>query len=271
MQTPIIKYNLRDRGRQFRGKPRNFNVPVIVKAINSPACQEKVHNRDMLGFYGHWPRMKFGMNPMEGGIEKGRPAFLEPALVTIHLKAYPDGTIEHQEEFLDTDSGKLAAKLFRSRVGGFSSVIGNANGEFFGFDYVNEPNYSTNRGYSLDSVAIDEMTDQEVEAAIRGEQISGVLALLDGLENDFTVANETIEHLKLENEQLLSMLAAKGIKEEDVKLDAVGPTFLDRGEAERLQNDIMAFRSLDYLPRPQEPASAKEVDLGFVANRLLKR
>ena len=97
------------------------------------------------------------------------------------------------------------------------------------------------------------------------------MALLDGLENDFTVANETIEHLKLENEQLLSMLAAKGIKEEDVKLDAVGPTFLDRGEAERLQNDIMAFRSLDYLPRLQEPASAKEVDLGFVANRMLKR
>jgi len=50
MQTKLIKYNLRERGRQFRGKDRNFNIRAIVDAINSPACQERVKNRDMLGF-----------------------------------------------------------------------------------------------------------------------------------------------------------------------------------------------------------------------------
>jgi hypothetical protein len=65
METKIITYNLKDRGRQYRGKERNFNIRSIVSAINGPACQERVKNRDMLGYYGHWPRIKFGMNPAE--------------------------------------------------------------------------------------------------------------------------------------------------------------------------------------------------------------
>lgn len=91
MQTKVITYNLRERGRQFRGKERNFNIRAICDAINGPACQERVKNRDMLGYYGHWPRIKFGMNPAEGGLDDGRPSLVEPALVTTMLRASPDG------------------------------------------------------------------------------------------------------------------------------------------------------------------------------------
>ena len=90
METKIISYNLKDRGRRYRGKDRNFDIAAIVKAINSPACQERVRKRDMLGYYGHWPRQKFGIYPAEGGIEGGKPAVVEPALVTTLLRAYPD-------------------------------------------------------------------------------------------------------------------------------------------------------------------------------------
>lgn len=266
-QTPIIKYNLRERGRQFRGQPRNFNIAVVVKAINSEACQEKVRNRDMIGFYGHWPRVKFGMNPREGGLEKGRPAFVEPAIVTTLLKAYPDGTIEHQEEFLDTDSGKLAAKLFQSRVGGFSSVIGNGNAEFFGFDYVNEPNYSTNRGYSLDSVG--DISEDEIDAAIYGESIRGIMALLDGAESRIHIADQTIEGLRQENSQLVEMLAAHGLDPSDPYRDGKAGIRIDRTATENFLDDVNSFWNQKRLPCVAEPIETVELDP--IAQRLLNR
>ena len=90
MQTEIIKYSLADRGRKYRGKDRHFNIAAVVAAINSPATQERVRKRDMLGYYGHWPRVKFGMNPSEGGLESGIPSVVEPALVpTVRLNTGP--------------------------------------------------------------------------------------------------------------------------------------------------------------------------------------
>jgi hypothetical protein len=166
METGVIKYNLKERGRQFRGFARkNLDYAAIATAINSPACQECVKNRDMLGYFGHWPRVKFGMVPQEGGIDyaKGKPFFVEPALVTTFLQADANGNIEHKAEFLGTDSGQVAAKMFLSRVGGFSSAIDVIKPEFFGFDYVQEPNYTTNRGYALDDVR--GMTPDDVDAA----------------------------------------------------------------------------------------------------------
>lgn len=214
MKTGIIKYNLKERGRKFRGQDRNWNIPAIVAAINSPECQEKVKNRDMIGYYGHWCRVKFGMNPQEGGLEKGKPYFIEPAIVTVHLKAHPDGTIEHQEEFLETNSGKAAAQLFKSKVGGFSSAI-NAGRmpQFFGFDYVFEPNYSTNRGFALDSVdgvydAAENMTADEIDAEIQREQVAGLLQSIEAQRLVIDSANEVIQKLESENTSLQGALDA---------------------------------------------------------------
>lgn len=252
MQTKVITYNLKDRGRQYRGKNRNFDISAICDAINGPACQERVKSRDMLGYYGHWPRIKFGMNPAEGGLEAGRPSLVEPALVTTFLRAHPDGTIEHQAEFLNNDPGQVAAKLYAGRVGGFSSAIGQNPPEFFGFDYVLEPNYSTNRGYTLDDV--NDMTPEDIEAAIYGEQLRGVMSLLDSTTAEKDRANETIEHLREENEQLISMLASKGI-EADKVLDAVAvlPVAVPIDVVARMNRDTAAFRDANWLPSFVDP------------------
>lgn len=251
MQTPVITYNLRERGRQYRGKERHFNIRAIVSAINGPACQERVRNRDMLGYYGHWPRVKFGLNPSEGGLDGGKPALVEPALVTTLLKAHDDGTIEHQSEFLDTDSGKVAAKLYASRAGGFSSAIDQIRQEFWGFDYVFEPNYTTNRGYTLDDAR--DMTLDDVEAAIYDEQLRGLNHLLDSANTERDIANDIIERLRTENEQLLSMLASKGISA-GTALDSAGimPLVLSGGVTDRLHRDTLAFRGA-ALPQFIEP------------------
>lgn len=117
METGVIKYNLKERGRQFRGFARkNLDYAAIASAINSPACQECVKNRDMLGYFGHWPRVKFGMVPQEGGMDyaKGKPFFVEPALVTTFLQADANGNIEHKAEFLGTDSGQVSEPVSNS-------------------------------------------------------------------------------------------------------------------------------------------------------------
>lgn len=252
MQTKVITYNLRERGRQYRGKERNFNLRAIASAINSPACQERVRNRDMLGFYGHWPRVKFGMNPREGGLDGGRPALVEPALVTTFLRASDDGTVEHQAEFIDNDSGKVAAKLYNGRIGGFSSAIDQIGNQFWGFDYVLEPNYTTNRGYTLDDV--NDMTLDDVEAAMFNEQLLGLSMLLDSAHAEREQASEVIERLQVENEQLLSMLASKGIEAGQV-LDSVGvaPLVVSMDSHDRLRRDADFFRQAS-LPRIAIPA-----------------
>lgn len=268
MQTKVITYNLRERGRQYRGKERNFNLRAIAAAINSPACQERVRNRDMLGYYGHWPRVKFGMCPREGGLDGGKPALVEPALVTTFLRASDDGTVEHQAEFIDNDSGKVAAKLYNGRIGGFSSAIDQVGNQFWGFDYVLEPNYTTNRGYTLDDV--NDMTLDDVEAAMFNEQLQGLSMLLDSAHAERQQANDVIERLQLENEQLLSMLASKGIEAGNV-LDAVAvaPLAFSTETHDRLLRDAEHFRSaaLPTIALPRTDAAPSSPLYGRLRDR----
>lgn len=269
MQTKIITYNLQDRGRRYRGKDRNFNIRAIVDTINGPACQERVKNRDMQGYYGHWPRIKFGLNPAEGGLDGGKPALVEPALVTTLLRAHQDGTIEHQAEFLGTDSGHVAAKLYASRTGGFSSAIDQNQPAFWGFDYVLEPNYSTNRGYTLDDV--NDMTLDDIEAAIYDEQLRGVMRLLDSANDERDRASDVIERLSAENEQLLSLLAARGVSA-GAALDSVGisPLAISTSVIDRMRRDSAVFRSAT-LPAYVEPEQADKPEQPPLYGRLLNQ
>ncbi len=248
-RTEIIKFNVGDRGRVFRGQGRHFDKAALANLINSPAVQEKVAHGDCLGYYGHWPRVKFGLNVPEGAIVNGKQVNIEPAVRTVHLKAYPDGTIEHQTEFLDNTAGRVAERLYKTQAGGFSSAISAprrgasqvADG-FFGFDYVLEPNYTKNRGYTLDGVEMDEealeaLSDEECDllddVAQYNELLDSTNAMLDRMQGDYEVLDSAHNTLKAEYEQmvalvnqvaeenndLIGMLAKKG--ETPVKLDAV--------------------------------------------------
>lgn len=255
MKTDIIRYNLTDRGRTYRGKPRNFDIPRIVAAINSGPCQEKVKHRDMLGYYGHWPRVKFGMNPAEGGVVDGKAVRVEPAIVTTYLKALDDGTIEHQEEFLDNDAGKLAYNLYKSKAGGFSSAIDEykRNGpEFYGFDYVLEPNYSTNRGYdiSLDSA----LTLDAVEAIeAYQEHVGGMARLLDSVMADrnnvdaaYRDALKALATVSAENETYISLLTRRKTLDSVASLETVeSPLLVDRSGLSALERNIRSFKTAD--------------------------
>ncbi len=271
MQTDIITYNLANRGRHYTGKDRSFNCQQIAALINSPRMQEMVKSRDVLGYYGHWPRLAFGWNPAEGGILKGQVNSLEPALVTTLLEADDDGTIRHQAEFLSTNPGKIARSMHVSRVGGFSSAIDERKPHFYGFDYVKEPNYNQNRGYGLSLDSVQSMEPGQRYEAVNTEQQDGLIYLLDCARIRENAAMETIERLGSENQQYLSLLVAGG-QSDTVTLDGI--TGHQRPVLTSTYNDILSdiqsFGSapLQTLESPDEKPAKQDLETRRIYARL---
>lgn len=261
-QPPVIIYNLKERGRQHRGQERNFNIPALVASINGPATQERVATRGMLGYLGHWPRIRFGMEPPEGGLFGGEAYSLEPAVVTVHLKAHPNGDVEHRTEFLDTEPGAIAARMYANRVGGFSSAIDPVDNELYGFDWVNDPNYSTNRGYqmALDSAADGGMSFMDVLMAEQQERLDSQRALMDVMEKQMGMALDSAARLEQDNNELLELLAQVNHKASDDLASAILDSAAgkaSRSELERLERDKQFFLD-STLPEFLQPADDKE-------------
>lgn len=276
MKTGTIKFNVTQRMRKHRGQDRNFDTKVLADMVNGPEVQERVKNRDLHGYLGHWPRQVFGPEPREGGIVDGKHVALEPAIVTTSLRAMMDGTVEHEAEFLDTATGRLAKRMHASKVGGFSSVIRcrelhgrDVPVSFHGFDYVNEPNFTTNRGYKLDGVFDADFVPEGVvlmDAAL-AEQ-SATFAVMDGLystlQADYDRVVEALANLAAERDELLAIATRGGVPEKDImahladrgravfRLDGVGR----RLPSSTLETIARQFETMD-LPgheAPPEPA-----------------
>ncbi|WP_410472108.1 hypothetical protein ACGTJS_11045 [Faucicola mancuniensis] len=157
--TKAITYNIAERGRKYVGQDRsNVDIGSMVDMINAPATQEMVNTGDMYGYYGHEIRMLYGMNPPDTVVtDDGREIRIAPAIRTIELSADKNGNVTHREEFLSNEAGEYAYQQYKANIGGFSTAVNfapSANGMryvngFFGFDYVRNPNYHTNKGNGL--------------------------------------------------------------------------------------------------------------------------
>lgn len=271
-KTGKIRYNVNERGRQHRGKDRNFDLRALQSLVNSPAIQERVRNRDMVGYYGHWQRVKFGVIPPETVILDGKSVNIDPAIVTTYLSADSDGNIEHEAEFLDTPSGRIAERLYASKTGGFSSAIdattrGNFHvpTSFAGFDYVLEPNYTTNRGYLFDSANM-ETEDQDkfvlLDSVMHSNHaLTAMNVLYDSLQNDHMLAMQTIQRLMEENEDLLSMHARNGTILDSVGAPGVRPMLASKSATAEFQRRAAAFNAatlpaFEKLPEEREREEA---------------
>lgn len=267
-QPPLITYNLKERGRQHRGQPRNFNIKTLCDSINGPATQERIKTRAMVGYFGHKPRMLFGMEPVESGVVAGRYNEIEPAIVTTYLEAFPDGTIKHQTEFLDSIPGKKAARMFANRIGGFSSAIDEGKPELYGFDYVLDPNFSTNRGFALDSATL---TLDQVMGEIKGEEEEFWQRLLDAKDAQINAISAALDSAQVENEELLSILVSKGGA---IALDsgaAIMPVAVSLDSANRMNRDADFFRQTARLPGFIEPLTEGQGQSDEAYGSLLSR
>lgn len=286
MKTGVIRFNVTERGRKHRGVDRNFDTAALATVVNSPEVQERVRKRDLHGYFGHGPRSAFGMTPPEFGIVAGKQVTLEPALVTTLLKGMADGTIEHEAEFLDNPPGRAAKRLFSNKVGGFSSAIScreyggrDVPTSFHGFDYVLEPNFSTNRGWALDSAT--HASGMVLDDAIA--ENATTLRVLDGLYNtlqgDYDRAMQNCIRLEQENAEFLAMLAGmtKGeraaMQRRLTRLDSAGfetPT-MRRLPSSPLQAMAREFETMDLPAFSSGPESAEEKKLGTLVRHFTTR
>ena len=252
METQTIRYNLKDRARKFRGQARNFNIPKMVSLINGGAVQERVRMRDMHGYLEHLPRIKFGMNPGACQIDGGKMVTIEPAIVTTYLKAFDDGTIEHRTEFLDTPPGQVAQRMFKSKVGGFSSAIDEGMPEFYGFDYVSEPNFTLNRGYAVALDGVGKTTATLDDVNDYNAHVQGMLKLLDSVSAAHITESKanrealemmaaTVQKLEDENAHYLALLSS-GAALDGVSMEAIRPIVLPASGADRLRSNINGFK-----------------------------
>lgn len=236
-KTEVIKFNLRDRGRKYTGQDRsNVDIQAWVDVINSPFTQELIANGDHYGYLGHELRAMYGMNVPDSIIDPktGKTLEVYPATRTVLLKAYPDGTVEHQQEFLETPEGEYAKRHYLAKIGGFSAATSFLPGTnpikptaVHGFDYVKSANFATNKGTGvLMDALLDSAVTEDQKAVMLDSVINTYQNVYSDNMNDAIVVAQAglLEQKELELQQMREKLKTrrKAIKEKQAAmLDSV--------------------------------------------------
>lgn len=226
-RTGVIRYNLNDTGRTFTGQPRKIDIEAAMRLLNGEALQEAIQKGDIVGYIGHQYREKYGLDVPETVIVDGKEVVLEPGVRTIHIKCFPTGDVEHEQEFLDTASGRVGQRLWESKAYGFSSAI-YAPEEgglrvpkgYFGMDLVRAPNYDNNRGYAvmLDSASPGAFAVVDTFAADSAALLDSVDtmikesdALAASISNSYLEQCKANDELIEQNAVLLERLSKAGV------------------------------------------------------------
>lgn len=264
--TKEIKYNLKDRQREHTGQDRSdLDVDAMVRIINSPEVQEMVAKGDMLGFPGHQIRQRFGLMPPESVIVDGKVVRLEPATRTVYLKADPDGTVTHKQEFLDNDAGNHAQRQYSAGVGGFSTAcdyitrLGKRICAYFGgFDYVFQPNYAGNTSYGqFDSLGFDSTNPKTPEQTL----------ILQMLERQIAAQYDSIHS----QSQILSMVDQ--VVQRNIELEKENLSIIEKATRRAQLQAKKQELVFDNAICPTRPFSemVAEAETFFTANKHLEK
>lgn len=283
-RTPIIRYNLSERMRLYTGVDRKIDIPASMRVINGPVVQEQIRKGDIFGYAGHTWREKYGLDVPESVIVDGKTVVLEPAVKTVLLKLLPDGTIEHQQEFLNTSSGRIAARLFDTGAWGFSSAfhapeIGGVRviQQYFGMDFVKNPNYDTNRGYDslLDSTGAGAMSSDGFasELAAMLDSVDSLMAANEAMATDMSQAylaqckanDELVEHNALLLEQLRAFKRGTGGMLDSATPGQAPDTLvrgmtIDRSVGAAMLDSATRFMAVEHLVQLEESPEEKAAD-----------
>jgi len=80
------------------------------------------------------------------------------------------------------------------------------SGKFYGFDYVLSPNFTKNRGFTLDSTAKNELTLDSVYIAAQEERDQFFQQLIEKQEQEIKLISASLDSATMDNEELLGML-----------------------------------------------------------------
>lgn len=153
LKTHTDRFSLYRKVRKGKQNNRNYMLEAVKAMINHPETQEGLRLGELYGYYGHSRRQITGkMELPETAVVmvEGKPIVIDniPACRTIALSVDADGIVTHTQEILDTPTGRIVAAMLESRAGGWSWVTTGRDSpsvsipkNFFGFDYVKNPNF----------------------------------------------------------------------------------------------------------------------------------
>lgn len=207
--TQVIKFNLYDRGWKHNGKDRsNYDVPGIIRKLNSPMIQEQVEAGKLNGFCGHQIRERYGMIPPEFDVIGGKKVLLEPGIRTVYLKAHENGDVEHRQEFYRNETGDHIFRQYKAEQGGFSMSMNYfidvdtlRPNIFGGFDYVFVQNFLDNACIGL----FDSANSLEVMPVIHQMLENQIVAMFDNI-HDSNQTHDYLEAQAKKNRELESKL-----------------------------------------------------------------
>jgi hypothetical protein len=241
------------------GQARNYDPKKYKFMVENPKTQMHIKNGYAIGGYTHDIRNSNGT--LKSTDEFGNKII--PALKTLSMEWIPTGNgyglVRHKQRIANNKIGKEIQELIKAGIGGFSSAHNLKTGDFFGFDYVALPNFTTNRVIvdnscknGMCNLNFDEVVN-DIDKTLKEE----ITAYLDSLGVDYT-QNEINSLIALEKEK-------ESYKNNLVLLDKIEETKKtiqhDLEYKKVLQDEFQNFINNDY-----KHLLAQLDDLGFEVN-----
>jgi len=251
------EFNIYKEGRAG-GNGRRYVLHAVKAMLESAQTQEGLKLGELYGYFGHGVRQATNkMKPSEFEVVmiEGKAVAIQnvPANFTVSIEADDSGNIAHTQEVMDTTSGLIVQSMLESQAGGWSWACTGAtsNGadyprQFFGFDYVNQPNFIPNdRQQSMfESVGVSTVDD----LIIHNLQQRGIQAdrmFLDSW-NRVSLAAEAARNAEFDVFMLNGMLLEGKQASAQLKRDLdAAQTELNQREKQR---ETLILESLDQFP-----------------------
>lgn len=156
LKTVKETFNIHNDGRKHNPIPQKFMLAALQEVFGASETKERIGLREAVGYFGH------GLREMTGKIRPREVEMIErngkitavnlvPAVRTKSVNVDSSGNVVHEQEFLDTETGRAALAVYESGSGGFSWAMSGSNGhhtqqgsvarKFAGFDFVMQPNF----------------------------------------------------------------------------------------------------------------------------------
>jgi len=227
-QTIKCNFNLFQEGRKHTGHHRHYLLESAMTTCYAPETREKIQLREAFGYFGHGRRQiarKLHLEEVESvKLPDGSVVIIEniPSNVTTFFEINKKGEVEHHQEILeDNKPGQVVAGLHKNRVGGFSWAMKGYDGgvagktavaDFYGFDYVLNPGFSSNRGYLLENAG---------EAENTRDMILESLCKESGIDDKTAEAylNSWVASAEIHNQELIERLEEAAIYEDSLRED----------------------------------------------------
>jgi hypothetical protein len=194
------KFNIRNNNRPDGGNGRKYQLDNVQEVVER--AQWAVDKKQMFGYYGH-PNTLLLKETLQN----------QPSNVCTNLRLNGD-IVEHTQQILETDTGKVVAALHKAGAGGWSWRAGGSDGgrhsattlkEIAGFDYVHQPSFTAitesieDREEELKKVRhylIDEGLSTDFADGFLSGLNDNVSKEISRLQEDKTQLREEIEMLK---------------------------------------------------------------------------